>query len=229
VAIFQRPSAAVLATFTLGGGHNAESHNHNDIGTFQVLLNDVAWILDLGTPHYQTDFFSSVRYSKYMIASSSGHCCPQINGHEQREGRDAQAKILAYEPDAGRFSLDCTLAYSPEAGLQRWTRQLLAPPSQAAAVVTDHFTLGKDGQIIHRLWFRQKPTVQGQVITCGPVQVQISPAPERTEILEFACDDPRLLMREHTPDGKVYRLDLTYRCPAAKEVGIATSITTRGA
>jgi hypothetical protein len=167
IAIFQRPNAGPLFTFAIGGGHNGESHNHNDLGAFQVILDDVPWILDLGQPHYNTDFFSAKRYEKYIVAASSGHCCPAINGFEQRAGKDAAGVVLASDLERGRLSLDLTTAYPAAAGLKKWHRSSIVPPGAAEARVTDVFQLASDGVFTHRLWFREMPRVQGATVTCG--------------------------------------------------------------
>jgi hypothetical protein len=224
IAIIQRPSQHGLFTFGISGGNNGESHNHNDLGSFQVLLNGVAWVPDMGMPQYTTDFFSSVRYTKYMVAASSGHCCPQINGHEQRAGHDACGTILAYEPEAGKIALDLSSAYPAEAGLQKWTRSAAVPTGEASARITDSYTLKTAGPVVHRIWLREKPTVNGQTLQIGPVRLTVTGQAERVEVKEFACDDPRLLLREHTPSGKVYRADFTYRCPAGQPLTVETLI-----
>ncbi len=223
--IYQRPTAGgPLFTFSIGGGHNAESHNHNDLGAFQLILDDVPWIIDVGQPHYLTDFFSSKRYEKYICAASSGHCCPAINGCEQRAGRIAAGVVLERNDDAGKLALDLTSAYGPEAGLKLWHRESVVPPGVAEARVRDSYELERDGVITHRLWFRQRPDVDGTTITCGPVVVKISVAPEKAQIHEFDGQDPRLLLREYPAGHKIYRVDMDYRLPQGKGMEVSTTI-----
>ena len=224
VAIFQRNSSRGLFTATFSGGHNAESHNHNDLGTFQIILDNIAWVPDLGMPIYTTDFFSKVRYTKYLVAASAGHCCPAINGQEQRAGHEAAGKLLHYHPQNGQMALDLTAAYPPEAQLASWKRTLTVPPASAEAALVDEFVLQQDGQIVHRLWFREKPIIAGNTLTCGPLSISISPAPANTQLHPFRADDPRLLLREYSPDHHLYRVDLTYLAKANQALQITTSI-----
>lgn len=224
IAIFQRPSQRGLFTFGITAGHNNESHNHNDLGTFQVLLNDIAWVPDLGMPQYTTDFFSSVRYTKYIVAASSGHCCPQISGHEQRAGHEAAGVVLAYDSEAGKIAFDLSSAYPAEAGVQRWTRSAAVPPGEPSARITDTYTLKTAGMIVHRIWLRERPIVTGQSLQVGPICITVTGNAQCVEVQEFACNDERLMLREHTPSGKLYRIDFTYRCPAGEPLTVETMI-----
>lgn len=64
------------------GGHNAESHNHNDCGSVVVHYRGESLLTDLGAPTYDRDFFGDARY-EYLCARSLGHSVPYVNGHEQ--------------------------------------------------------------------------------------------------------------------------------------------------
>jgi hypothetical protein len=43
-------------------GHNGEHHNHNDCGSFMLVINDQPMIDEIGAPQYERDFFSAKRY-----------------------------------------------------------------------------------------------------------------------------------------------------------------------
>ena len=74
----ERYSLAVKA------GHNAEAHNHNDVGNF-ILATDKGQIFcDLGAGLYTKQYFRD-RYSVFCNASR-GHNVPIINGGEQMTG-----------------------------------------------------------------------------------------------------------------------------------------------
>ena len=65
-------------------GHNAEAHNHNDVGNF-ILATDKGQIFcDLGAGLYTKQYFRD-RYSVFCNASR-GHNVPIINGGEQMTG-----------------------------------------------------------------------------------------------------------------------------------------------
>lgn len=225
-AIFQRASSRGLFTFTFTGGTNAEQHNHNDLGTFQVFLGEKPIIPDLGAPVYTQDFFDSARYEKYIVAMSSGHCCPRINGIEQREGKDAAGKLLAWNEQTGELALDLTTAYPEAAGLAKWTRVGHVPADDARAILDDAFVLKADGEIVHRIWFANEPkATDGKVFEADGIAVSIDAKPEKTEVLPFKANDERLLLRIFPATHTLYRVDMTYRAKADVPLKIQTVIT----
>jgi hypothetical protein len=96
----------------LKGGHNAEHHNHNDVGSFVVVLGKSTPLLDPGGEVYTARTFSSKRYESNLL-NSFGHPVPVVAGQLQRTGRDAQAKVLKAEftDESDTFSIDFGSAY----------------------------------------------------------------------------------------------------------------------
>jgi hypothetical protein len=80
----------------LKGGHNAEQHNHNDVGSFAVAIGKATPLLDPGAEVYTRRTFSSRRYESNVL-SSFGHPAPRVAGKLQSEGRQAAAKVLKTE------------------------------------------------------------------------------------------------------------------------------------
>ena len=92
-----RPAAGQKAlAAALKGGHNAEHHNHNDVGSFVVAWNNTTPLLDPGAEVYTARTFSGKRYDSNVL-NSFGHPVPIVAGQLQRPGRDAQAKVLKTE------------------------------------------------------------------------------------------------------------------------------------
>lgn len=72
-------------------GHNAEAHNHNDVGNF-ILATDRGQIFcDLGAGCYTRQYFRD-RYSVFCNASR-GHNVPLVNGGEQMPGGEYGGSI----------------------------------------------------------------------------------------------------------------------------------------
>lgn len=107
----------------LKGGHNAESHNHNDVGHFVVYANGQPIFVDVGVETYSAKTFSQERYTIWTMKSSY-HNLPDINGIPQKPGKESQAAILAYHADDNTtaLSLDITAAYPEETGILSWVR-----------------------------------------------------------------------------------------------------------
>ena len=117
-----RPSPnATGKYFALGlkAGHNAELHNHNDVGSYSLILGEkgakpgtsVFIVRDPGGETYTARTFSSRRYEGQLL-NSFGHPVPRIAGTLQKSGRDAQGKVVkAFSDDVDRFEIDLTSAY----------------------------------------------------------------------------------------------------------------------
>lgn len=103
--------AAGLAV-ALKGGHNAEHHNHNDLGSFVVAVGRSTPLLDPGGEVYTARTFSSRRYQSNLL-NSFGHQVPRVAGQLQREGRAREARILAtdFTPATDTLALDLRAAY----------------------------------------------------------------------------------------------------------------------
>ncbi len=109
----------------LKGGHNAEHHNHNDVGSFIVVVNDRPVLVDPGTEVYTARTFSSRRYESKVL-NSFGHPVPVVAGKLQRTGARACGRVLEREFTDARDSLtlDISAAYDV-ASLQRLERKFV--------------------------------------------------------------------------------------------------------
>ena len=111
--LIARPVAADGMAVAIKGGHNAEHHNHNDVGTFVVTLGGATPLLDPGAEVYTARTFSSRRYESDVL-NSYGHPVPRIDGQLQSSGGRAKAKVLATEftDTADTIALDLRAAYA---------------------------------------------------------------------------------------------------------------------
>ncbi|MBR1951699.1 MAG: heparinase II/III family protein [Lentisphaeria bacterium] len=67
---------------SLKGGHNAESHNHLDMGHFTLMHRNKPLIIDVGSGVYTAVTFSSKRYTLWNN-NSTGHNAPRFDGNGQ--------------------------------------------------------------------------------------------------------------------------------------------------
>jgi len=109
--------------FAAKGGHNAESHNHNDMGTCVLYFNGKPCLVDIGRETYTMKTFSSRRYEIWTMQSQY-HNLPKINGIDQKEGRNFVASNSTFSADAKKatFSTDIFKAYPDEAQVNKWIR-----------------------------------------------------------------------------------------------------------
>ena len=110
-----RPAAgsACRMGVALKGGHNAEHHNHNDVGSYVVVLGSRPVLLDPGRETYTARTFSGRRYESKLL-NSFGHPVPVVAGQLQRTGREAQARVIRTEftDAADTLVLDISAAYA---------------------------------------------------------------------------------------------------------------------
>lgn len=128
----------------LKGGNNAEHHNHNDVGSFVVVLDDSPLLLDPGGEVYTARTFSSRRYESNVL-NSFGHPVPLVAGKLQRTGRQAQGRIINknFTVDADTLVLDISYAYDvPE--LEKLQRTFVySRMNSGSLTVTDEVVFSK--------------------------------------------------------------------------------------
>jgi hypothetical protein len=95
------------------GGHNAETHNHNDLGSFVVVSGDRPVLVDPGSEVYTARTFSPRRYESNLL-NSFGHSTPVVAGVLQSQGRQAEAHVIRtdFSPDTDTLELDLKAAYA---------------------------------------------------------------------------------------------------------------------
>ena len=107
------------------GGHNNESHNHNDVGNYIVFHDGTPVLIDAGAQTYTAQTFSSHRYELWNNQSAY-HTLPTINGVMQKNGREFEARDVKYTSTAreAELSLDIAHAYPPDAQVKLWKRRI---------------------------------------------------------------------------------------------------------
>jgi hypothetical protein len=129
--------------FAAKGGHNAESHNHNDLGSCVLYFNGKPCLVDIGRETYTAKTFSSRRYEIWTMQSQY-HNLPKINGIDQKEGRGFVAENSTFKADAkwAVFSTDISKAYPEAAQVQKWARAYTLERGKKF-VIDDNWELGK--------------------------------------------------------------------------------------
>ena len=121
------------------GGHNDESHNHNDVGSFVVYNNGKPILVDPGVGEYTSKTFSKERYTIWTMQSAY-HNLPQVNGFDQHEGLKYAARDVKYSK--GMLSLDLRDCYPSDAGIKKWNRTV-AINKKGVVTLTDDYLLEK--------------------------------------------------------------------------------------
>lgn len=116
------------------GGHNGESHNHNDVGSFIVYSNSEPLFIDPAVGEYTAQTFGKGRYDIWSMQSQF-HNLPQINGVDQKDGKSFAAKVVSHKN--GQLTLDIAAAYPNEAAVKSWKRTVSARAT-GISVVEDY-------------------------------------------------------------------------------------------
>jgi hypothetical protein len=144
VLICRPANASSGFAVALKGGHNDEHHNHNDVGSFVVVVGDKPLLIDPGAEVYTKRTFSNQRYVSNVL-NSFGHPVPRVAGKLQRTGRQAQGREIrhSFTDDADTFVLDIASAYDvPE--LKKLERTFVYSRTGAGSLtVTDEVTFSK--------------------------------------------------------------------------------------
>jgi hypothetical protein len=126
-----------LATAIIGND-NGVNHNHNDVGSYIVVLNGQVLIVDPGGETYTARTFGPHRYDSNVL-NSFGHSVPLVAGKMQDAGAKAKAVTLKADFTDARDTLafDIRSAYSVD-GLQKLTRTYVFSREGAGSMtVTD--------------------------------------------------------------------------------------------
>lgn len=134
------------------GGHNAESHNHNDVGDFIVYLKGEPMIIDAGRGNYTARTFSSKRYDLWFTQSNY-HNLPLINGIGQLAGREYAANnvLCTITPELAQLSMNISPSYDPKAGVQEWKRQISFDRKKETITLRDQYTLRKQPDSLQQI------------------------------------------------------------------------------
>jgi len=132
--------------FAAKGGHNAESHNHNDLGSCVLYFDGKPCLIDIGRETYTAKTFSSRRYEIWTMQSGY-HNLPKINGVDQMQGRQYTAKNSSFSADARKaiFSTDIAGAYPDEAEVASWVRSYRLDRGKKFTI-SDSYQLKKAGE-----------------------------------------------------------------------------------
>lgn len=148
-------------------GHNDESHNHNDVGSFIVALDGRPVLIDPGAGAYTRQTFGPDRYQIWTM-QSSWHNTPAPAGHPQAAGRAHRATDVsaALTATAAELALDLAAAYPAAAGVRSWRRKLRLDRSPPLIAIRDTWELTQHSErTVCYLITPEEPRVAGGTIT----------------------------------------------------------------
>lgn len=194
--------------FASKGGYNAESHNHNDAGTFSLYLNNIPVLIDAGVGTYTRQTFSNERYTIWTMQSNY-HNLPMINGTPQEFGSQYKATDVVFNPKKMTFSANIASAYPKKADVKKWIRSYTLESN--ALKVEDSFVLGnptQPNQINFLTWGTVNASVPGAIsieVEGESVRLLYDKALFTPVVETVRLDDPRL---SNVWGKEIYRISL---------------------
>ena len=147
--------------FGLGikGGHNSESHNHNDVGHFAVVYNGIYHIIDLGGVTYTRENFTvDKRYDAYPN-SALGHSMPLFDGAGEVYGEDKKPRSIDCTDDGNliRYQLEAAGTYDEKCSVKSVKRTITFDRKQEVITVTDSWKTAEPKSVECRFFTTIKP------------------------------------------------------------------------
>ncbi|MGH3209838.1 MAG: heparinase II/III domain-containing protein, partial [Trebonia sp.] len=181
-------------------GHNDESHNHNDVGSFIVAYNGRPLLIDPGAGTYTRQTFGPDRYQIWTM-QSSWHNTPAPAGHPQEAGRAHRATDVsaALTVTAAELALDLAAAYPATAGVRFWRRTLRLDRTAALISIHDSWELSHISErTVCYLITQEEPQVAGDTIALpSGLAVAVDATVDGTSAVRLSVerrdlDDPQL-------------------------------------
>ena len=116
-------------------GHNQESHNHNDVGSFMVFYNGKPVLIDVGAGTYTKDYGKS-----WVISSAFHNMLPVVDGEVQQTGRKYSATNVSYASDSKQISFkqDISKTFTDSMGLNKWERTIMHVKGKSIIISDDY-------------------------------------------------------------------------------------------
>ena len=167
------------------GGHNRESHNHNDVGSFALYYGEDTVLCDVGIGTYTRQTFSDRRYEIPWTRSLT-HNVPEINGAEQRFGREFAADYFSARE--GGVSVSFAKAYPKEAKISSLKREISL--AESGLTFTDSFEFsGNESLVSETLMTTLDVKIDGNsVILGGKYRITATCGVPKTEFFSFEGD-----------------------------------------
>lgn len=163
----------------LKGGHNRESHNHNDVGNFLLYYKKTPVIIDVGNMEYTRDTFNQNRYTIWNNRSLY-HNLPEIAGREQQCGREFCSDDFEFSGDGATVSYGKAYPSCDEISYAK--RSVLL--SERDVTLCDE--VGTSGDCVYHFMTANLPVIEKNTAVIGNVRAVFSGAEkvgfEKTDI-----------------------------------------------
>lgn len=203
-----------LFTAAIKGGHNNESHNHNDIGSFVVYRNMEPFAIDIGAPTYTKALFDHRRYTLFGLRSCD-HNLPVINGKAQIFGADRKADSFIVNQEESSVEVSYKNAYENRDEIKKCVRKMTVEENRV--VINEHIELEKEGEVYFNIFLCKKPCKVENGVAEFDDGAKISAVNSAVECVDVVLDD------EH--HRKDWRTDRLYKLVITPQKGVTFDTT----
>jgi len=214
--IDKRVDGGSMFALAAKGGHNAEPHNHNDVGSFILHAGGESFIFELGAGLYTRQYFGPQRY-EFIHNGSQGHSVPVVNGLNQGTGKQYYGQVLTRGEADGATFMDVEMAAAyPDPTLKhlrRSFRWIHPVDGEALLLLTDAFAFDTQPKSLEEVFISiHEPSVAD----AGTVVWGAGPSCTLTyDAAMFAASVEKIETTWHLGDPlTVYRTVLTVKQPA---------------
>ena len=195
-------------------GNNADSHNHNDVGSVTLYKNGAPLLIDVGVETYSKKTFSPQRYEIWTM-QSSWHNLPEFEPenaqYQQQPGLEFAARDVAVNDALDAITMDIAPAYGAVPGLGFYRRRVqLSANGLTLQDETDY-----PGTTALTLMSAEKPTIVGHNVQFGALATAHINGTVRIAAEAVSITDSRL--RQAWPDT-LYRTRVYFRSTLTVEV-----------
>jgi len=188
-SIGQFISRDITFALSVKAGHNADSHNHNDVGSLIVYKSGIPVLIDIGVGTYTKKTFSEQRYEIWTM-QSGWHNLPTFSGVIQSDGKQFAAKNVEvqFTEAVSQIDMELSAAYPASANLKSYRRKVSHVKNQFIEVEE---LFSGDTEMVLSLIFSSLPQIFSDQILVGTSQIQFD-QPIDVEVDSIAIDDVRL-------------------------------------
>ena len=214
------PSVGILVcrrgAYALGAkaGNNADSHNHNDVGSVTLYKNGAPLLIDVGVETYSKKTFSPQRYEIWTM-QSSWHNLPEFEPesaqHQQQPGLEFAARDVAVSDALDAITMDIAPAYGAVPGLGFYRRRVQLSANGLTLQEETDFSR----TVALTMMSVEKPAVEGGTVQFGTLAAAHIKGFARIATEAVSITDSRL--RQAWPDT-LYRTRVYFRSTLTVEV-----------
>lgn len=147
-------------------GHNAEHHNHNDVGGVSIAVDGQPLVIDPGVGVYSRKTFSPQRYDLWEM-NSDWHALPIIDDTVQLPGAEHAARTVTIHEDDHGVALSAELidAWPQTVGLDSYSRTTRLDRTRRQVVITDSWQGTGVKSLVLPLTLASEPRIDGSSVT----------------------------------------------------------------